>query len=263
MGHTVCCIDLRGHGKTVTADDSDLSAKTLAQDSVQVLLSLYGDQQEQQEQDKQQQQHLQQHIQEHPQHPQLLQQQKRKIVMVGHSLGGAIATRTALHFQQFPEITVSGLIVLDVVEGTALAALPTMKGVLHKRPTSFSSHEAAIQWFLSSGQLNNRESANLSVPAQLVPAPEKGFTWRTKLKESEPFWNEWFLGLSEQFLSFKGHKLLLLAGTDRLDKTLTIAQMQGKFQLQVLNIVGHHVQEDSPEVVASAVHSFLNKFKML
>lgn len=54
----------------------------------------------------------------------------------------------------------------------------------------------------------------------------------------------WFTGLSNLFLSVKVPKLLLLAGTDRLDKDLTIAQMQGKFQLVVLPAVGHVIQED-------------------
>lgn len=38
--------------------------------------------------------------------------------------------------------------------------------------------------------------------------------------------------------------MLLLAGTDRLDKELTIAQMQGKFQLVLLPSCGHAIQED-------------------
>lgn len=38
----------------------------------------------------------------------------------------------------------------------------------------------------------------------------------------------WFDNLSVKFLSVKAAKLLVLAGTDRLDKPLTIAQIQGK-----------------------------------
>ena len=37
----------------------------------------------------------------------------------------------------------------------------------------------------------------------------------------------WFEGLSKLFLSCTVPKLLLLAGVDRLDKDLTIGQMQG------------------------------------
>ncbi len=41
-------------------------------------------------------------------------------------------------------------------------------------------------------------------------------------------------GLSELFLAARAPKLLLLAGTDRLDRPLTIGQMQGRFQLALL-----------------------------
>ena len=41
------------------------------------------------------------------------------------------------------------------------------------------------------------------------------------------YWEGWFKGLSKMFLSSRIPKLLLLAGIDRLDKELTIAQMQG------------------------------------
>ena len=55
----------------------------------------------------------------------------------------------------------------------------------------------------------------------------------------------WFTGLSELFLSSRSARLLVLAGTDRLDKTLMIGQMQGKFQMEVLPDVGHMLQEVS------------------
>ena len=38
-------------------------------------------------------------------------------------------------------------------------------------------------------------------------------------------------------------RLLVLAGTDRLDKELMIGQMQGKFQMAVVPGVGHMLQE--------------------
>ena len=52
--------------------------------------------------------------------------------------------------------------------------------------------------------------------------------WRTDLAATQPFWEDWFVGLSKKFLEAKGGKLLLLAGTDRLDTELTIGQMQGE-----------------------------------
>ena len=53
--------------------------------------------------------------------------------------------------------------------------------------------------------------------------------WRTDLAATQPYWEGWFAGLSKMFLEAKGGKLLLLAGTDRLDKELMIGQMQGTF----------------------------------
>jgi protein phosphatase methylesterase 1 len=41
---------------------------------------------------------------------------------------------------------------------------------------------------------------------------------------------DWFKGLSGKFLGSRAGKLLLLAGTDRLDKPLMIGQMQGILQ---------------------------------
>jgi protein phosphatase methylesterase 1 len=38
------------------------------------------------------------------------------------------------------------LIVIDVVEGVALEALPYMEGIVHSRPKSFKTLEAAIKW---------------------------------------------------------------------------------------------------------------------
>jgi protein phosphatase methylesterase 1 len=49
----------------------------------------------------------------------------------------------------------------------------------------------------------------------------------------------------------------MLAGVDRLDKELTVGQMQGKFQMQVFHQVGHAVHEDVPEKAAECVASFL------
>ena len=45
-------------------------------------------------------------------------------------------------------------------------------------------------------------------------------------------------------------KQLLLAASDRMDQELTIAHMQGKFKMVVIDNVGHVIQEDRPEAVA-------------
>jgi protein phosphatase methylesterase 1 len=55
----------------------------------------------------------------------------------------------------------------------------------------------------------------------------------------------WFTGLSSRFLSVRAARLLVLAGTDRLDKELMIGQMMGKFQMEVVPGVGHMLHEVS------------------
>lgn len=57
--------------------------------------------------------------------------------------------------------------------------------------------------------------------------PSRPWLWRTNLSLTKPFWENWFIGLSRKFLEARGGKLLVLAGTDRLDKELMIGQMQG------------------------------------
>lgn len=53
----------------------------------------------------------------------------------------------------------------------------------------------------------------------------------------------WFKGLSSTFLAARTARILVLAGTDRLDNELMIGQMQGKFQMVVIPGVGHMLQE--------------------
>ena len=53
----------------------------------------------------------------------------------------------------------------------------------------------------------------------------------------------WFKGLSNHFLTTRTARLLVLAGTDRLDRELMIGQMQGKFQMNVVPDVGHMLHE--------------------
>mgnify|MGYP006143306335 CR=1 FL=1 len=179
------------------------------------------------------------------------------LMLVGHSMGGAIAARAGASGR------ISGLCgvgVVDVVEGTALAALQHMHGVLARRPQSFASCDEAVGWSVHSGSVRSTLSANLSVPSQLVQRPgSPAWRWRTDLAATEKHWRGWFEGLSAVFLSAPVPKVLLLAGTDRLDKALTIAQMQGKFQLVILGDCGHQVHEEKPDDVAQKLLAFLSR----
>lgn len=96
----------------------------------------------------------------------------RAIILMGHSMGGAIAAKAAKADQDQGN-SVSGVIMLDVVEGSALEALPHMDAVISKRPQHFKSCAAAVHWAVSSGYIKSVESARVSLPAQLRESQEK------------------------------------------------------------------------------------------
>ena len=79
-------------------------------------------------------------------------------------MGGALAVHTSLTEQVDGLI---GLVVVDVVEGTAMDALSSMQGFLRGRPKTFPTLEYAIEWSLRSGQVRNTESARVSMAGQL------------------------------------------------------------------------------------------------
>lgn len=152
------------------------------------------------------------------------------IILVGHSLGGAVVTDLASTGKLGTQ-TLLGYAVLDVVEGSAMDALQSMQTYLSTRPTGFATLRDGIDWHVRSRTIRNSVSARTSVPALLVEQPDdqsgRPWRWRTDLASTQPFWEGWFIGLSKKFLEAKGGKMLLLAGTDRLDTELTIGQMQG------------------------------------
>lgn len=204
----ILSLDARGHGltKDPSANSLDLSLDTLARDLLNAIT---------------------------------LTQEEMKwsklppIVLIGHSLGGSVVTELARRGALRDALL--GYAVLDVVEGSAMDALQSMQTYLSTRPSGFPSLEAGIEWHVRSRTLRNSVSARTSVPALLHHEPHEGdarpWKWRTDLASTHPFWEDWFQGLSDKFLGAKGGKLLLLAGTDRLDTALTIGQMQGTVSL--------------------------------
>ena len=89
------------------------------------------------------------------------------------------------------------------------------------------------------------------------------FGWKTDLAASEVHWRGWFEGLSALFLAVGVPKMLILAGSDRLDTPLTVAQMQGKFQYKLLYGCGHTVQEDNPAETADALLAFVARLGLV
>ncbi|KAG6040716.1 putative carboxyl methyl esterase [Claviceps citrina] len=183
------------------------------------------------------------------------------LILVGHSLGGVVVTDLA-HTGKLGA-SLLGYAVLDVVEGSAMDSLQSMQTYLSTRPGGFASVESAIDWHVRSRKIRDPVSARASVPALLrrddsVDA-SRPWRWRTNLGATQAFWEDWFAGLSRKFLEAKGGKLLLLAGTDRLDTELTIGQMQGKYALQVFPEAGHFIHEDMPEQTAISLCEFYKR----
>jgi protein phosphatase methylesterase 1 len=134
-----------------------------------------------------------------------------------------------------------------------------------------------FSYSVKTNTIHNPISARVSIPSIMKPVadppdPEHtAVTWRTPLRSTAPYWSckpnfhealspfhlqvfsffsarcdlAWFTGLSNLFLAVRSARLLVLAGTDRLDQPLMIGQMQGKFQLAVVpgDRVGHMLHE--------------------
>jgi protein phosphatase methylesterase 1 len=236
----ILSLDARDHGLTTTPPTLplDLTLPTLAADLTFILSSTAA------------------HLSWHKLPP---------ILLIGHSLGGAVVTEVA-HTRLLPPTSLLGYAVLDVVEGSAMEALQSMESYLSTRPRSFPSIVSGIEWHVRSRTIRNTTSARVSVPPLLVPnpspntTPSAAYTWRTSLSATRPFWSAWFTDLSSKFLNTPGPgKLLILAGTDRLDKELMIGQMQGKYQLQVFPESGHFVHEDCAGKTAMVVADFYRR----
>ncbi|KAL4215011.1 PIN domain-like protein [Rhizopus microsporus] len=174
-------------------------------------------------------------------------------------MGGSVVVNVA-HKRVLKNIM--GVTVIDVVEGSAIDALSSMTRILNSRPKQFNTYEQAVQWSIQSNTLMNLASAKLSIPPLLTSTDNK-LKWITDLSKTQPYWSEWFTGLSEKFLNSGTAKLLILAGTDRLDKPLIIGQMQGKFQLEIFPDSGHFVQEDVPMKTATCLIEFFRRNRRL
>lgn len=229
--YTVAAMDLRSHGESSDSDDFSIDAMT--KDATAVWTEVFGS-------------------------------AKPKTVVVGHSLGGAIAIGACLS----PEIrSLAGAVVIDVVEGTAMASLPYMKQVVAKRPAEFATIQDFVKWAYTSGQTKSFEAARVSASSQVKVAEEDGgamarCVWRTDLMRTEPYWRGWYEGMSDRFLSVRVPKILVLAGTDRMDKALLTANMQGKFQMKVLP-AGHAIQEDEAQKTCEEIEAFCERFRIV
>lgn len=217
---TLVAFDFRGHGGHYHENEVEMSQENLIQETIHVVkhvITKYPDQ---------------------------------SVIMVGHSMGGSIAVKTVHYIQENHKdeewaAHIKGLFVIDVVEGTAMDALPFMEEIVKNRPTVFPDVQSVVKYGYTSMTVRDLKSAKISMPDQVVEKTDengnKGYVWRTDLMATKPYWIEWFKGLTDIFLNLRIPKQLLLAGNERMDKELTIAHMQGKFKMVVVENVGHVV----------------------
>ncbi|KAL7611070.1 hypothetical protein Lser_V15G11406 [Lactuca serriola] len=78
-----------------------------------------------------------------------------------------------------------------------------------------------IERNVRSGPLRNIDSARISIPRTVkYDDSQQCYRHKARLEETKQYWRGWYEGLSENFLSSPVPKLLLLARTDRLDRSL-------------------------------------------
>ena len=238
--YRVISYDFRAHGFNISQPEEDLSMATLVSDTEKVLLKIN----------------------------ELFP--KENIIVLGHSLGGAVAVKTCVNifkteFNQDLYKKIQGLIVIDVIEGSALEALPYMKSVIENKQKEFNNTNDAIS-YMASTQIRNLESCRISIPPLLKQVKnakgKKVFTWKTDLFKTEKFWEDWYKDLSKQFLGIKVPKALILTDTNELDTPLTVGHMQGKFKLVVIKGTGHFVMEDDPAAVMEQINVFCQVFRI-
>eukprot|EP00471_Norrisiella_sphaerica_P005883 CAMPEP_0184482098 /NCGR_PEP_ID=MMETSP0113_2-20130426/3669_1 /TAXON_ID=91329 /ORGANISM="Norrisiella sphaerica, Strain BC52" /LENGTH=420 /DNA_ID=CAMNT_0026861639 /DNA_START=166 /DNA_END=1428 /DNA_ORIENTATION=+ len=296
--YQVASYDLRGHGGTRTKDESCMSIDQLTEDTIFAMENMI--------------------------------EPNKPTILVGHSLGGALAVRVAKKLQeakkniegQHQRLNLLGLVIVDVVEGTAVASLPAMEQIVKSRPAFFEKRKDAVAWALRHRWLSNPESAAASIPSQLCmevlstsepnPTPDmeekdinskaipvgnddatgkapmivspsssstnvevvntdnkakavsSRYVWRTDLLQSQRYWGGWFKGMTDTILALPLPKVLVLAGRDRMakDTKLTVAQMQGKFQMVFVPKSGHSIQEDCPDKMIEVMKSFASRLQV-
>ena len=133
--------DFRAHGYNTTQPEDDLSMATLVSDTEKALLKI----------------------------SELFP--KENIIILGHSLGGAVAVKTCVHifrteFNKDLYNKIQGVIVVDVIEGSAMEALPYMKNVIDKKQKEFINVNEAIS-YMASTQIINLQSCRISIPPLL------------------------------------------------------------------------------------------------
>ncbi|KAH8201028.1 hypothetical protein TruAng_004801 [Truncatella angustata] len=186
--------DARGHGETTApGGELDLSLTTLSNDLLAVIIKTKAE---------------------------MKWQELPSIILVGHSLGGAVVTELAKSGELGNSLL--GYAVLDVVEGSAIDALQSMQTYLSTRPTGSQCGVGPHKCASTVNAFNQRR--------------------RSEAMEMEN--------------GSRKHTAVLGELVHRLDTELTIGQMQGKYNLQVFPEAGHFIHEDLPEKTAISLVDF-------
>ncbi|KAI3381586.1 hypothetical protein SNEBB_003548 [Seison nebaliae] len=135
-----------------------------------------------------------------------------------------------------------------------------------------------IESDLQSFSINNNfpsiaeeENENINFQKQMFQEQQKKkqlesmskYEWRIDLIKTEKSWSSWFANLSDLFINLPTNKILYMNNVDELDKKLTIAHMQGKFEVGIIPKAGHAIQEDNPTGLATDLQRFLQKRQII
>lgn len=127
---------------------------------------------------------------------------KNNLVLVGHSLGGAVLTRVSL-------VLHCPLIIIDALEELATASLGNITSFLNTRPKSFNCIEDAVKFTHP-----KTETARVSLMDQL----DKDLHWKCDMTLMQPYWFTWFANHNTNFLQVKSLKLMILSQGIELDR---------------------------------------------
>lgn len=162
---------------------------------------------------------------------------KLRVLVMGHSLGGSLASAV---FAKCSNFTVQSRILIDITEDTAVASLPGMEAILRRRPQHYASMEEVVQNLIRTRTLMNSRSARIQLPGLV----DESLNSRTDLSKTKDFWLGWFKGMNDRFIESSAWKLLLVSTLEKLDRAHEIAMMQGKIAVEVIPGCIHNLHED-------------------
>jgi pimeloyl-ACP methyl ester carboxylesterase len=185
-------------------------------------------------------------------------------VLVGHSLGGALAVRAAAAWPASAP-PLRGLVAIEACEGSTVLALPAMRALLRAQPRAFASVDECVEFAVAAGLSRRAATARAVLLARLRVDGGGRATWAAQAFVdaacAEGVFEEYFAGTTALLLSLPRTvlRLLIVGAREHLfgDQKLTVALTQGKLASLVVPAAGHAVHEDEPAAVAAAVAALI------